>query len=57
MHDMNKVLFFDMYQTLADTQIGDKKELVENGYTVVFADFLISEAHLHRTFFLHLLYF
>ena len=28
---MNKVLFFDMYQTLVDTQIGDKKELVENG--------------------------
>ena len=54
---MNKVLFFDMYQTLVDTQIGDKKELVENGYTAVFTDFLISEAHLHRTFFLRLLYF
>ncbi len=38
---MNKVLFFDMYQTLVDTQIGDKKELVENGYKMVFSDFLI----------------
>lgn len=30
-----------MYQTLVDTQIGDKKELVENGYKVVFSNFLI----------------
>ena len=38
---MKKVLFFDMYQTLVDTEIGDKKELVEKGYLKVFSNFLI----------------
>lgn len=38
---MKKVLFFDMYQTLVDTQIGDKKEIVENAYRDVFSDFLV----------------
>lgn len=36
-----KVIFFDMYQTLVDTQIGDKKEMVENAYKAVFSDFLL----------------
>lgn len=38
---MKKVLFFDMYQTLVDTLIGDKKEVVENSYRIIFSDFLI----------------
>lgn len=38
---MKKVLFFDMYQTLVDTQIGDKKEIVESAYKEVFSDYLI----------------
>lgn len=40
---MSKVLFFDMYQTLVDTQVGDKKEIVENAYKQVFSDFLIKQ--------------
>lgn len=30
-----------MYQTLVDTQIGDKKEIVENAYRDVFSNFLV----------------
>lgn len=39
--NMKKALFFDMYQTLVDTQIGDKKEAAENAYKEVFCNFLI----------------
>jgi FMN phosphatase YigB (HAD superfamily) len=38
---MKKILFFDMYQTLVDTQIGDKKEIEENAHKTVFVDFLV----------------
>lgn len=41
---MKKVLFFDMYQTLVDTQIGDKKEIVENANKAVFSNFLINNS-------------
>ncbi len=40
---MKKVLFFDMYQTLVDTQIGDKKEIIESAYKQVFSNFLIEK--------------
>lgn len=40
---MKKVLFFDMYQTLVDTQIGDKKEIVENAYKQIFSNFLVEK--------------
>lgn len=40
---MKKVLFFDMYQTLVDTQIGDKKEMIENAYRQVFSHFLLEK--------------
>lgn len=38
---MKKILFFDMYQTLVDTQLGDKKEAEEKAYKAVFVEFLL----------------
>lgn len=38
---MKKTLFFDMYQTLVDTQVGDKKEIEENAHKTIFVNFLI----------------
>lgn len=40
---MKKVLFFDMYQTLVDTYIGDKKSMVTEAYISVYGSFLIAQ--------------
>lgn len=40
---MNKTLFFDMYQTLVDTEVNPNKEIEENAHVSVFADFLIKK--------------
>ncbi len=38
---MTKVIFFDMYQTLVDTDISDKKEIKKKAFTQVFSNYLI----------------
>jgi len=40
---MNEVLFFDMYQTLVDTEVNPNKEIIENAHISVFAGFLIKK--------------
>jgi HAD superfamily hydrolase (TIGR01549 family) len=38
-----KVLFFDMYQTLVDTEVSGDKDIEHNAHKTVFADFLMQK--------------
>lgn len=40
----NKVIFFDMYQTLVDTDIVNKDELTKNAFEKIFVSYLIHKS-------------